>query len=45
MELQRAISPLTFSQVRQDYTPEKLAAVREALVASRDPKRNQGNPF
>ena len=31
------------AKVRRTYTPEKLAALREAFIASRDPSRNQGN--
>jgi ribonuclease HI len=30
-------------KMRRNYTPEKLAALREAFIASRDPNRNQGN--
>ena len=30
-------------KVRRNYTPEKLAALREAFIASRDPNRKQGN--
>jgi ribonuclease HI len=30
-------------KVRRNYSPEKLAALREAFVANRDPGRNQGN--
>jgi ribonuclease HI len=30
-------------KVRRNHTPEKLAALREAFIASRDPNRNQGN--
>jgi ribonuclease HI len=32
-------------KIRRQYTPEKLAALREAFVASRDPSRNQGSLF
>ena len=32
-------------KVRRNHTPEKLAALREAFIASRDPNRNQGNLF
>jgi ribonuclease HI len=32
-------------KIRRNYTPEKLAALREAFVASRDPSRNQGSLF
>jgi ribonuclease HI len=32
-------------KVRRTYTPEKLAALREAFIASRDPNRNQANLF
>lgn len=32
-------------KIRQQYGPEKLAALREAFIASRDPNRNQGNLF
>lgn len=30
-------------KIRCNYTPEQLAALREAFVASRDPNRNQGS--
>jgi hypothetical protein len=29
--------------MRRNYNSEKLAALREAFIASRDPNRNQGN--
>jgi ribonuclease HI len=29
-------------KLRRQYTPEKLASLRDAFVASRDPNRNQG---
>jgi hypothetical protein len=32
-------------RVRRNYTPEKLAALRDAFIASRDPGRNQGSLF
>jgi hypothetical protein len=32
-------------KVRRNHTPEKLAALREAFIASRDPNRKQGNLF
>ena len=32
-------------KIRRHYTPEKLASLREAFVASRDPQRNQGSLF
>jgi ribonuclease HI len=32
-------------KVRRNYTREKLAALREAFISSRDPSRNQGNLF
>ena len=32
-------------KIRRQHTPEKLAALREAFVASRDPQRNQGSLF
>jgi ribonuclease HI len=32
-------------KVRRNYTTEKLAALREAFIASRDPNRKQGNLF
>jgi ribonuclease HI len=32
-------------KLRRQYSPEKLVALREAFVASRDPTRNQGNLF
>ena len=32
-------------KIRRQYTPEKLASLREAFVASRDPQRNQGSLF
>jgi ribonuclease HI len=32
-------------KIRRHYTPEKLAALREAFVVSRDPNRNQGSLF
>lgn len=32
-------------KVRRNYTPEKLAALREAFIASRDPNRKQGILF
>jgi ribonuclease HI len=32
-------------KVRRNYTPKKLAALREAFMASRAPNRNQGNLF
>jgi ribonuclease HI len=32
-------------KLRRNFSPEKLAALREAFVASRDPHRNQGNLF
>ncbi|HTL56086.1 MAG TPA: ribonuclease HI [Candidatus Limnocylindrales bacterium] len=32
-------------KIRRQYTPEKLASLREAFVASRDPNRNQGALF
>ena len=32
-------------EIRRHYTPEKLAALREAFVANRDPQRNQGSLF
>jgi hypothetical protein len=32
-------------KLRRQYSPEKLAALREAFVAGRDPNRNQGNLF
>jgi ribonuclease HI len=31
--------------VRRNYTPEKLASLREAFIASRDPNRKQRNLF
>ena len=37
-----ALSVLSAARV-SNYTPEKLAALREAFIASRDPSRNQGN--
>jgi hypothetical protein len=30
-------------KVRRNYSPEKLAALRETFVASRDPNRNQAS--
>jgi hypothetical protein len=30
-------------KVRRNYTPENLAALREAFIASRDPNPYQGN--
>ena len=33
------------AKVRRSHTPEQLAALREAFVASRDPNRNQGSLF
>jgi hypothetical protein len=30
-------------KVRRNYTPERLAALREAFIATDDPNRNQGN--
>jgi hypothetical protein len=33
------------AKIRRNYTPGRLAALREAFVASRDPSRNQGNLF
>ena len=32
-------------KLRRSHTPEKLAALREAFVANRDPNRNQGSLF
>ena len=32
-------------KIRRNYSPEKLAALREAFVASRDPNRNQASLF
>jgi ribonuclease HI len=32
-------------KLRRNYSPEKLAALREAFIASRDPKRKQGTLF
>ncbi len=32
-------------KLRHNYTPEKLEALREAFITSRDPNRNQGNLF
>jgi ribonuclease HI len=32
-------------KIRRNYSPEKLAALREAFVASRDPNRNQARLF
>lgn len=32
-------------KIRRQYTPEKLAALRDAFVASRDPLRNQSTLF
>jgi ribonuclease HI len=32
-------------KLRRNYLPEKLVALREAFVASRDPSRNQGTLF
>ena len=32
-------------KLRRNYSPEKLAALREAFVASRDPNLNQANLF
>ena len=32
-------------KLRRNYSPEKLAALREVFVASRDPNRRQGNVF
>jgi ribonuclease HI len=32
-------------KIRRNYTPEKLAALRDAFVASRDPNRNQTSLF
>ena len=32
-------------KIRRQHTPEKLAALREAFVVSRDPQRNQGSLF
>jgi hypothetical protein len=36
---------IEIARVRRNHTPEQLAALREAFVASRDPNRNQGNLF
>jgi ribonuclease HI len=33
------------TKIRRNYTPEKLANLREAFVTSRDPHRNQGSLF
>jgi ribonuclease HI len=29
-------------KIRRQFTPEKLASLRDAFVATRDPQRNQG---
>jgi ribonuclease HI len=33
------------TKIRRNFTPEKLANLREAFVTSRDPHRNQGSLF
>jgi hypothetical protein len=32
-----------YVEIRRNDTPQKLAALREAFIASRDPNRNQGS--
>jgi len=39
------LAAVEIQNVRRNYTPEKLAALRDAFVASRDPNRNQGTLF
>jgi len=39
------LAGVEIQKIRRQYTPEKLAALREAFVASRDPQRNQGSLF
>ncbi len=39
------LAGVEIQKIRGQYTPEKLASLREAFVASRDPQRNQGNLF
>jgi hypothetical protein len=33
------------AKVRRNHTPEHLAALREAFIANRSPRRNQGSLF
>jgi ribonuclease HI len=39
------LAAVEIQKIRRQYTPEKLASLREAFVASRDPQRNQGTLF
>ena len=39
------LAGVEIQKIRRHYTPEKLASLREAFVASRDPQRNQGSLF
>jgi ribonuclease HI len=39
------LAGVEIQKIRRHYTPEKLAALREAFVVSRDPQRTQGSLF
>jgi ribonuclease HI len=39
------LAGVEIQKIRRRHTPEKLASLREAFVASRDPNRNQGSLF
>ncbi len=39
------LAGVEIQKIRRQYTPEKLASLREAFVANRDPQRNQGSLF
>lgn len=39
------LAGVEIQKIRRQYTPEKLASLREAFVASRNPNRNQGTLF
>ena len=39
------LAGIEITKLRRNYTPEKLADLREAFVASRDPNRTQGSLF
>ena len=39
------LAGVEIQKIRRQYTPEKLASLREAFVTSRNPNRNQGTLF
>ncbi len=39
------LAEVAIQKIRRQYTPEKLASLRDAFVVSRDPQRNQGSLF